>query len=123
MLILMYLSKYKYNLCMDVVPGLSWAAGLVHPNCTVLIKVPGVKGEESPEQRVLRVVIAAVGDVDPTDKPNQPPPPGVVPEVRVADDSLLVMGVQCGDELTAETQPASLPPGDVCTNYISTLIN
>ena len=107
---------------MDVVPGLSWAGGLVHPDCTVLIKVPGVKGEEGSEQRVLRVVVSPVSDVDPADKPDQPPPPGAVPEVRVADDSLLVVGVQCGDELTPETQPASLPPRDVCTNHISTLV-
>ena len=108
---------------MDVVPGLSWAGGFVHPDCAILIKVPGVKGEEGPEQRVLGVVVAAVSDVDPADKPDEPPPIGAVPEVRVADDGLLVVGVECGDELTPETQPASLPPGDICTNHISTLVN
>ena len=73
------------------------------------------------EQRVLGVVVTAVRDVDPTDKANKPPPPGAIPEVGVADDSLLVMSVERGDKLAPETQPAPLPPGDIRANHISFL--
>ena len=106
---------------MNVVPGLSRTAGFVHSDCAVLIKVPGVKGEEGPEQRILGVVVTAVRDVDTADKANKPPPPGAIPEVGVADDSLLVVSVERGDKLTTESQPAPLPPGDVCANHISSL--
>ena len=106
---------------MNVVPGLSRTAGFVHSDCAVLIKVPSVKGEEGPEQRVLGVVITAVRDVNPANKANQPPPPGAIPEVSVANDSLLVMSVERGHKLAPETQPAPLPPGDVCANHISSL--
>ena len=110
-----------FHLCMNVVPGLSRSGGFVHPDCAVLIKVPSVKGEEGPEQRILGVVVTAVRDVDPTDKANKPPPPGAIPEVGVADDGLLVMSVQRGDKLAPETQPAPLPPRDICANHISSL--
>ena len=106
---------------MNVVPGLSRTAGFVHSDCAVLIKVPSVKGEEGPEQRILGVVVTAVRDVNAADKANKPPPPGAIPEVGVADDSLLVMSVERGHKLATESKPASLPPGDVCANHVSSL--
>ena len=109
------------HLCMDVMPGLSGATALVHPYSAILIEISCVKREEGPEQRVLGVVIPPIRDVDASHKPDQPPPPGAVPEVSIADDSLLVMSVERGDKLAPETQPASLPPGDICANHISSL--
>ena len=73
------------------------------------------------EQRVLGVVISADRDVNPAYKSDKPPPPGAIPEVSIADDSLLVMSVERGDKLAPEAQPAPLPPGDVCANHISSL--
>ena len=109
------------HLCMDVMPGLSGATALVHPYSAILIEISCVKREEGPEQRVLGVVIPPIRDVDASHKPDQPPPPGAVPEVRVADDGLLVVSVERRHELTSKTEPAFLLPWHVCTNHVSAL--
>ena len=106
---------------MNVVPGLSRAAGFVHPGCAVLIKVPCVQREQATEQRVLGVVISADRDVNPAYKADKLPPSGPVPEVSIADDSLLMMSVERGDKLASEAHPAPLPPGDIRANHISFL--
>ena len=73
------------------------------------------------EQRVLGVVISADSDVNPAYKADKLPPSGPVPEVSIADDSLLVMSVERGDKLASEAHPAPLPPGDIRANHISFL--
>ena len=71
--------------------------------------------KEGFEERKCGVVISTVGDVHPANKPNQPTSPCDLDasDGDVTDHSLLVVGVQGGDELSAQPKPGVLGPLDV----------
>ena len=106
---------------MDIMPGLSGTTRLVHSHCAVLIKVSGMKREQCFKERILRCVISAISNINSTHVADESAETTAVPHLRVADDSLLVMCVECGHKLATQTQPALLLSGNVGADHVRIL--
>ena len=85
-----------------------------------LVEIACMSPEEGFEERKCWVVVSTVGDVHPANKPNQPTGPRDLdaPDGDVADHSLLVVGVQGGDKLSAQPKPGVFGPLDIGADHI-----